>query len=100
MTLKKWSGFGLGLSISIAYLIGCATARLTEEPSARAQYAPPPQHGPAGPPVRAWAYVCTEGYNAETITQRANDLGAQGWEMVAAANARHAPGLWCFKRPR
>lgn len=87
---KQMSGLILGLSLSAAYILGCATSQVV--PGATAQ--PPP------PGVQTWAYECTDGYNAGTITERANALGAQGWEMVAAVGSERVRGLWCFKRPR
>lgn len=85
---KKTSGFILGLSLSAAYILGCATAQVV--PGATAQ--------PAAGGQR-WSYQCTDGYNADTITERANALGSQGWEMVGGLGSERVPGLWCFKRP-
>jgi hypothetical protein len=52
-----------------------------------------------------WEYRCISA--ADGITEVINPLGAQGWEMVAAAGAAGGqPTLsawvkmvWCFKRP-
>ena len=87
---SKLSAFLLGLSLAGAYILGCTTARIVE-PTARAQVAPPG--------VQRWEYLCLDGYNAETINQRANEAGPAGWELVAAVGSQRAPGLWCFKRP-
>ena len=58
----------------------------------------------ATPRVR-WEYRCFSA--GEGITETSNQLGAQGWEMVAAAGAAGGPAIgaewlkmvWCFKRP-
>ena len=82
------AGLLLGLSLSAAYILGCATAPVVQNATA--------QPAPAG--SQRWAYECTEGYNAATINERANALGAQGWEMVAGLGSTRVNGLWCFKR--
>jgi hypothetical protein len=86
---SRWSAFLLGLSFAAVYVLGCATARIIE-PRASAQAMPPG--------AQRWEYLCLDGYNAETINQRANEAGAQGWEMAAALGSDRAPGLWCFRR--
>jgi hypothetical protein len=59
------------------------------------------------PPVRAgsnptrWEYYCIEG--TDKLNARSDELGAQGWEMTAAAAVPvHIDTyfVWCFKRPR
>jgi hypothetical protein len=62
----------------------------------------PPAH--AGTNPTRWEYVCTEG--SERITASSNRLGAEGWELAAAAGAGWGSGItagqtmiWCFKRP-
>ena len=80
----------IGLALLVAYLIGCATARVGPPQVASAQ-------APAG--VARWEYFCTEGYNAGTIMERANEAGQAGWEMAGAVGSQRVAGLWCFKRP-
>jgi hypothetical protein len=97
-TQIKWSSFLMGLSLSAAYILGCATGEAvsnagTQEPVAAAAEAP--AVAPSG--AQRWAYQCTEGRNTRTINDRANTLGAEGWEMVGAGVA--GVGIWCFKRP-
>lgn len=96
MKFKQAPGLLLGLSLSFAYFLGCATHQYTEAAPASAQtvYAQPASGG-----AQRWAYQCTEGYNARTIVERANTLGQQGWEMVAGLGSARVAGLWCFKRP-
>lgn len=62
------------------------------------------------PPARAgispthWEYICVAA--AENVTDTANRLGAEGWELAAAAGmgwkekfAANDRMIWCFKRP-
>ena len=95
-TQSRTGSFLLGLSLALAYILGCVTSPMASPSPAVAQYAPPATSGTG----QAWAYHCVEGYNAETLNQVANDLGAQGWEMVAAAGGGRLRGSWCFKRLR
>jgi len=74
-----------GLSLCAAYALGSAPHIITP---ASAQT----------PPGRRWEYQCADGYNASTIMERANALGAKGWEMSGAVGSERVPGLWCFKR--
>jgi hypothetical protein len=81
------------LLVVLAFLAGCGgsqAARLVV-PVAR-----------ASTPVQRWEYDCR--YATDHVTDISNQLGQQGWELVAAAGA--GPGLaessksmvWCFKR--
>lgn len=58
----------------------------------------------AAPPAQRWEYDCREA--REQLTDLANQLGQQGWEMVAATSgpwggglSTHQTTVWCFKRP-
>ena len=75
--------FWLGLSLSVAFVIGCVAAPLVIPPLSAQQ---------AG--GQRWQYFCFNERSAEDVTPLANRAGRDGWEMVAA-------GLeaWCFKRP-
>jgi hypothetical protein len=78
-------GFWFGLSISVAFIVGCATARLVV------------------PPVSAqsttrWQYHCVESdQDAAEVTEAANQIGAQGWELVAGLPTNRFSQIWCFK---
>ena len=82
--------------VSLGFIIGCATGAAVSE------FVAPPAHG-AGP-VNRWEYFCIE-RSIEKIARDANKLGAEGWEMTAAAGAGWGQGfgassqmIWCFKR--
>ncbi len=80
------------LLVVLAFLAGCGGSQAARflVPVARADM-----------PVHRWEYDCREG--TEQITNLSNQLGQQGWEMVAATgwgNTRLSERMvWCFKRP-
>lgn len=45
-----------------------------------------------------WQYQCFEAKGVTQVTERANTMGEQGWELVTAAGMK-GETLWCFKRP-
>jgi hypothetical protein len=87
--MRTKHGFLLGL----VFVIGCVTGGVAS------QLAVPPVR--AGTNPARWEYHCFKGIDG--LTEAANQMGAQGWEMVAAAGANAnavAPEfMWCFKRP-
>ncbi len=82
--------------ISIAFLVGCATASVVklEVPTARAD---------AG--LTRWEYYCVN--MTEGVTEYSNKLGADGWQMVTAGayvsslggTTGNATMIWCYQRP-
>jgi hypothetical protein len=82
--------FLLGLSISVAFILGCVTA----------QHVP----GVAMPSASAttsaytgqrWEYICeTIGGSVRGATDVLNQFGAEGWELATPVD-----GVACFKRP-
>jgi hypothetical protein len=75
------------------FFLGCAGAHLMVASPAR-----------AATTTQRWEYSCQRA--TDDITKMANGLGAQGWELTAAAGAGSGTGLgqnqtmvWCFKRP-
>jgi hypothetical protein len=77
-------GFALGLAVSVAYIVGCATAQLVIPP-ATAQV------------TQRWGYLCIEEYGADDVTEVANRAGAEGWEIVGVGGTG-INQIWCFKR--
>ena len=84
-------GFALGLSLSIAFILGCAAAPLIVPRMSAQQQA-------AG--IQRWEYQCmvvggaTERRTVANVTERANEMGAEGWEAWL-----YDPDYLCFKRP-
>lgn len=86
-----WRGLILGLSVSVAFIVGCvAGATGSLAPSARAL------------PVveQRWAYFCFERGDVDQINGMSNSAGLRGWEMVAAATPGSGVPVWCFRQPR
>ncbi|UCF47160.1 MAG: hypothetical protein JSU89_08230 [Myxococcales bacterium] len=51
------------------------------------------------PPRKSqWQYQCFEASGVAQVTERANKMGQQGWELVTSAGTKGST-LWCFKRP-
>jgi hypothetical protein len=78
--------------IGTVFLLGCAVGGASSRlavPQAR-----------AGTNPTRWEYHCIQG--SEELVGQANQMGAQGWEMAAAAGAGTGYSkelTWCFKRP-
>lgn len=45
-----------------------------------------------------WDYTCVQVWGAAEVTNTAQSLGREGWEMTGA-NATPSRAIWCFKRP-
>jgi hypothetical protein len=83
------------LFLVLAFLAGCAGAAAAPLMVQVAR---------ANPPAQRWEYDCRQANTG--ITDMANQLGQQGWDLTAAAGAGWGGGLlaehnmvWCFKRP-
>ena len=85
------------LVMLLVFFAGCAGSQVAM------RYGAPPAHAATG--VQRWEYTCK--FEQESVTDMANKLGQDGWEMVAAApwNRHEVYGgvqngytAWCFKR--
>ena len=85
------------VSLLIAFAVGCGAAQVAPQ-----LIVAPARAGTS--PTR-WEYDCRQGEDG--VTDMANKLGAQGWELTAAAGAGAGIGglsthgemmIWCFKR--
>ena len=94
--------FLLGLSISIAFILGCLTAQQLPGTAVSPASASTDTTGPAASGQR-WQYKCVNGPDRSTLRTyyenlpaTLNEQGADGWEyMTFLAN----PDYLCFKRP-
>ncbi|MBX3246042.1 MAG: hypothetical protein KF901_02540 [Myxococcales bacterium] len=77
-------GFALGLSISLAFILGCVSAPLIV---ARLSAQNPP-HTPR------WEYSCDSVRTIGSMRALLARVGPEGWELAAVDGA-----LFCFKRP-
>ncbi len=86
------------VGLSVVFLIGCAVGG-----AASSRFVAPPAR--AGTSPTRWEHTCF--YGDKGITEKSNELGAEGWEMVAGAGAGNGSGftaemkfIWCFKREK
>jgi hypothetical protein len=84
-------GFLLGVSISIAFVVGCV-AGSSEFVVPRAEAAHVTE--------QRWAYFCFGADSVDDVHFKANAAGMRGWEMVAAATNSDGTPIWCFRQPR
>ena len=87
-------GFILGVAVSFAFIVGCvAGASSFFVPPANAQ-----QHAMRLP---RWEYFCIRpGFEPGDVTNQANKLGVQYWELVSSGRSSGYGDVWCFKRQR
>lgn len=75
--------FLFGLSLSLAFIIGCATATI-----AQSSAVPPAQASQAN---QRWEYSCPG--VSEEVVANLNARGAEGWEVINTTD------IFCFRRP-
>jgi hypothetical protein len=98
--------FLLGLSISIAFIVGCVTPQHVPGVAMSSASASAPTPAYVGP---RWEYTCqaipnavfhkadfNAGGSAEAASEFLKPFGADGWEIVPFHDAMP---LTCFKRP-
>jgi len=78
--------FIVGLSVAGAFMLGCVSASMVVPPAR------------AGTSPQRWEYHCFDEWGADDVTEEANKVGKQGWEM-AGGNSLNTAVTWCFKRP-
>ncbi len=86
-------GFLLGASLSVVFIVGCvagAAGRPIVVPEASARQPVRDQRSAQNP---RWEYRCVRDAPVSLIQDRANRVGADGWELVTGSAAG-----WCFKR--
>ena len=85
-------GFFLGLSLAVAFIVGCVAG-------ASGLVVPPASAQQQAMRLPRWEYFCAEiSLEPGDVTSQANKLGAQHWELVANGRTTGYADLWCFKR--
>ena len=85
-------GFLIGLSLSLAFIVGCVASST--------RYGVPKAEAAAVVEQR-WSYFCFETSSIEDVNFKANAAGMRGWEMVAStAPSGGGQSQWCFRQPR
>jgi hypothetical protein len=85
-----------GVGIGVVFLVGCAVG------GASSRLMVPPASAQQAASLTKWEYLCFWKNSMDDVVDRANQLGAEGWEMAAAAGggAQSMQVTWCFKRAR
>ncbi len=81
--------FVLGLSVSVAFVVGCVTATVAQSTAV-------PEANAAAAGGQRWEYICRQPGGGlqrqfDKIAAEMNEFGAQGWEAISHD--------YCFKRP-
>lgn len=84
-------GFLIGLSISLAFIVGCVAGS--------SRYGVPKAEAAAVVEQR-WAYFCFEAATVEDVSFKANAAGMRGWELVTSSMNQNNQTVWCFRQPR
>lgn len=84
-------GFLIGLSVSLAFIVGCVTGS--------SRYGVPKAQAAAVVEQR-WSYFCFEASTVDDVSFKANAAGMRGWEMASATNTANDQTIWCFRQPR
>jgi hypothetical protein len=81
------------IGIGLVFLVGCAVG------GASSRFVVPPVSAEQAASLTKWEYICYWKNSLEEVVDRANQLGAEGWEMTAAGGAT-GPVTFCFKRAK
>jgi hypothetical protein len=84
-------GFLIGMSISLAFIVGCVASS--------GRYGVPRAEAAAVVEQR-WSYFCFEASTVDDVHYKANAAGMRGWEMVSSSPNANGQIIWCFRQPR
>jgi hypothetical protein len=76
----------MGCGLALAFGIGCGAGM------GASSFVVPPAR--AGTNPQKWEYSCFRSVGLDQTTQKMNQMGAQGWELIV-----NSQDDWCFKRP-
>ena len=84
-------GFLIGLSLSLAFIVGCVASST--------RYGVPRAEAAAVVEQR-WSYFCFEAANVDDVNFKANAAGMRGWDLVTSTTNPNGQMVWCFRQPR
>lgn len=84
-------GFLIGISISVAFIVGCMAGS--------SRYGVPRAEAAAVVEQR-WSYLCFEASTVDDVQYKANAAGLRGWDLVASSTNANGQIIWCFRQPR
>jgi hypothetical protein len=84
-------GFLIGMSISLAFIVGCVASST--------RYGVPRAEAAAVVEQR-WSYFCFEASTVDDVHYKANAAGLRGWELVTSSTNADGQIIWCFRQPR
>jgi hypothetical protein len=85
-------GFLIGMSISLAFIVGCVAGST--------RYGAVPRAEAAAVVEQRWSYFCFEADTVDDVHFKANAAGMRGWEMVSSSTNANGQVIWCFRQPR
>ena len=84
-------GFLIGLSVSLAFIVGCV-ASSTRYGVSKAEAAAVVE--------QRWSYFCFESSNVDDLSFKANAAGLRGWDLVTSTTKPEGAIVACFRQPR
>ena len=84
-------GFLIGLSVSLAFIVGCVAGS--------SRYGVPRAEAAAVVEQR-WSYFCFDATTTDDVNFKANAAGLRGWDLVASSTNSSGATVWCFRQPR
>lgn len=85
------------IGLVVVFLVGCATGGVSS------QFVVRKANAQQAATLTKWQYECIRETGAYAVTAKANQLGAEGWEMMTVDSDVTKSGegsVWCFKRPK
>ena len=84
-------GFLLGMSLSLAFIVGCVASST--------RYGVPRAEAAAVVEQR-WSYFCFDANTVDDVNFKANAAGLRGWDLVTSSTNSNGQTVWCFRQPR
>ena len=84
-------GFLIGLSVSLAFIVGCVAGS--------SRYGVPRAEAAAVVEQR-WSYFCFDAATTDDVNFKANAAGLRGWDLVTSSTNSSGSTVWCFRQPR